>query len=292
MLSIFGSHLVLWLLKCNSIDNEMEYKMALSFKERAIAFGDFIYNLPSTIASGTANIIFGNKDLSYARKQDGSIQYYDGQPVRRHYKHLSFLDRVRIAGLVGLVLGAGRLLLDAASWLSHQVSAFVRDHETAIKRGFWIALAVASVAAATAALVAFAWPAAFAALTGYTLLGVSIASLAGPSLVAQIFVSAGLAAAFSSMITAAVAGTANTISYIKSLFSERDVDNSLSDDEDSQFMNSRQLYKDFSRQQDQRQQLEQIELSQGNSRGLFQQDSPSATLVNDNDSSVVIECKQ
>lgn len=207
--------------------------MALSFKEGVITFGHTIYNLPSTIATGTANLIFGNKDILNARDEKGALRLdkETKKPIIRSYDFLSLTDRARYNGLVGMVLGAGQYALSFGSWLSHQVSSFVSNHETAIKRGFWISLAVAGVAAASAAVLAFALPAAFAAVTGFSVLGLSIASIAGSSLVAQVFVSAGLAAGLSVAGTAAVASIANTVEYIGSLFTVRDASQASSEDQ-------------------------------------------------------------
>ncbi|KTD76389.1 hypothetical protein [Legionella waltersii] len=96
-------------------------------------------------------------------------------------------ETVNKPGLITLILGL-------TNWLLTGISNFVSNHKQAIATAFWASLAVAGAAALTVAL----WPAALAAVTGFTVFGVSIAAVVGTGFVAQVAATAGVAAALTS----------------------------------------------------------------------------------------------
>jgi hypothetical protein len=90
--------------------------------------------------------------------------------------------------------GLVTLALSALNWVFTGISNFVSNHKQAIATAFWASLAVAGAAALTVAL----WPAALAAVTGFTVFGLSIAAVVGTGFVAQVAATAGVAAALTS----------------------------------------------------------------------------------------------
>lgn len=93
---------------------------------------------------------------------------------------------------------------------SSAVTRFLKRNQTTIATAFWLSLVVAGAAALTL----FLWPAALAAVSGFTVAGLSIAAIAGPSIVAQIGLAAAIAFAATSVATYATVLAANVFSFI------------------------------------------------------------------------------
>ncbi|MFI4919230.1 MAG: hypothetical protein ACHP65_06720, partial [Legionellales bacterium] len=150
----------------------------MTLKEVGLGF----YNFPGTLISGVTDIIFGNDD----EKGTGP------------------LETARRLGLVGLVT-------TGLSTSLHAIAGFVRAHRQAITNAFWIALGVAAAVAIAAAVTAIFAPEILAAVVGFSLFGISVATLAGAGFIAQLGVLSGLAAAAAATATFAVATVYNAV---------------------------------------------------------------------------------
>lgn len=226
------------------------FKVGTGLKNGAVGF----YNLPGTLASGAATVVFGDPSINYVEdtirgnsfKKDTKIQYL----VNEKNEYLENEDGDKISptiftkmkkyGLIGTIgngivaVGsfAGKALLfigdlavraltaiaefamKAVTWVAGAITNFVSNHKKAITNIFWITLALAATAAVIGAIVAAANPVAFAAFVGFTVGGVSIASIAGASVAAQIGVTAAIVAA-ATVITSGIATTLyNGISFL------------------------------------------------------------------------------
>lgn len=154
----------------------------MTFKQFAYA----LYTLPAKIFAGIVSLVLGD----FARRNDGAAVKGEG-----------------FRGLLGLIL-------DGVKYLGKSVTNFLQDHKKAIAAAFWGSLLVAGAAVLTVAF----WPAALAAVTGFSVYGVSIASLVGTGFAAQL---AGVAAAATVLTSALVYTTAtvvNTFNAIKNFF--------------------------------------------------------------------------
>lgn len=208
-----------------NVQTETQQTTPNRFVRGLSAVGRFIYNLPAYTVTTVTHFILGNPEIEidssmFRGNIKDVVRYYDneGEPQARE---ATVWDRLRQLGLVGTLTMAGRFIIEAVSagviLVAQGLSSFVSQHQTAITRGFWITLGVAGALAATAAVVAFAWPAAFAAVVGFSVAGVSIASLAGATgLLGQIGIIAALGGVASVLGTTVVATIANTINWIKS----------------------------------------------------------------------------
>lgn len=154
-----------------------------------------IYNFPGNAVTAVGNFIFGNAKIQLNEES-------------------SRFSRLRRLGLVGSVLAA-------VEYLSTSISSFLSNHQTAITRGFWIGLATAAAVAITGTVLAFVYPGLVAAAATYTILGLSIATIAGTNVAAQIAVASAVAFAAANAATYAVATVYNAISSIVSFISEK-----------------------------------------------------------------------
>lgn len=114
-----------------------------------------------------------------------------------------------IPGLVGMVA-------NGVKGVSTSFSKLIKGQETTIATALWAAIVLAAAATATVVFV----PAVLAAVVGFSVAGVSIASLVGSAFVAQVAAVAILTAAatFSSVIS--VAAAIGVVSAIKGLFTK------------------------------------------------------------------------
>ncbi|MDI1352660.1 MAG: hypothetical protein PSV35_07840 [bacterium] len=163
-------------------------------------FASGVFNFPARVFGGLVALIAGD----YARNRNDVIK--DGEAS---------------SGLLGLVMDGAKLLLDGVKFLGRSITNFVKNHKQAIASAFWASLVVGGAAALTVAL----WPAALAAVTSFTIAGMSIAALVGTGFVAQVAATAGVAALVTSAAVYAAATVANVFSAIKSLFTAKETVN-------------------------------------------------------------------
>jgi hypothetical protein len=137
------------------------------------------------------------------------------------------------SGLVGLVVGDNKrdangavvgqtrgllgLIADGIKSVGRAITDFVKAHQKAISTAFWLSLAIGGAAALTVAL----WPAALAAVTGFAVYGVSIASVVGANFVAQVLATAAVAFAATSLAVYAAATVSNLFTAVKGLFAKK-----------------------------------------------------------------------
>jgi hypothetical protein len=166
----------------------------MTFKQ----FMNGVFTLPARAFGGIVAIVMGD----FARKEDGSVKA--GKPSN---------------GLFGLLMEGVKALVDGLKYLGRSITGFVKDHKQAIASAFWLSLIVAGAAALTVSF----WPAALAAVTGFSIAGISIASLVGTGFVAQVVATAGIAALLTSAAVYAVATISNICSAIHSFFTSKAV---------------------------------------------------------------------
>lgn len=162
-----------------------------------MAANDFFGNVflaPAWTFSKVTDLLLG----SYKRNQNGDILR-----VRKSESNTN-------SGLFGTIL-------DVLKYSARAVSNFIYNHQTAIAIAFWSSLALAGAAALTV----FLWPAALAAVTTFSIYGVSIASLVGTGLAAQVGAVAALTAAATSSVVFVSAAIVNTLNAVISFFSSR-----------------------------------------------------------------------
>ena len=164
----------------------------MTFKE----FMSTTFRLPARVFGGILALVLGD----YGRKRDGSIN-----------EKKSFL------GLLGLVIEGAKFILDLGKAIGRTVTNFIKNHQQAIASAFWMSLLVGGAAALTVAL----WPAALAAVTGFSIAGYSIASIVGTGFAAQVGATAGVAAVLSSAAVYSVAAVANFFSFVKGCFTKK-----------------------------------------------------------------------
>lgn len=162
----------------------------MTFKE----FATGVFLLPARTFSFFTGLLLG----SYDKDKYGQIKTdFEGNPVKTR-------------GLFGLAL-------DAVKYIGLSVSNFISNHKQAIAVAFWSSLVTAGAAALTVAL----WPAALAAVVGFSVYGVSIASLVGTGFAAQVAATAGVAAALTSAAVYVGATVVNAFNGIRSFFAGR-----------------------------------------------------------------------
>lgn len=170
----------------------------MTFKQ----FATGVFYLPARAVSGISALMLGATYLD----KDGEEQNFRG-----------------IFGLaVDAVRFVGNFILDATKFVARGITNFITNHQKAISVAFWSSLALAGAAALTVAF----WPAALAAVTGFSVGGVSIASLVGTGYFAQVGAVAGVAAAATSAAVYVGATIINTITAIGSFFAGRKKGNS------------------------------------------------------------------
>lgn len=161
---------------------------------------------------------------------------------------VAYLPGTAFSGLVNLLLGstkrneAGKvvavnrglfgLVLDGAKFVGSAIADFISNHKKAIATAFWASLAVAGAAALTV----FLWPAALAAVTTFSIYGLSIAGVVGANTLLQIGAVSALAFAATSVATYLTAAAVNAISAIANCFKrpsskKEEPDSSSSDEE-------------------------------------------------------------
>lgn len=137
--------------------------------------------LPATILGGLSTLILGD----YDRDEHG------------------------VAKKQGVFRGILGLTLDLVKYIGRNITNFLVDHKDAIATSFWLSLLAAGAAAA---VVAF-WPAALAAVTGFTIAGYSIGAFF-TGFTAQVAATAGVAAVLTSAAVYSVATVANVCKFI------------------------------------------------------------------------------
>ncbi len=153
-----------------------------------------VFHFPAALLSGLSGFLFG----SYQKFENGDyITDKNGKALTN-------------PGLFGYLAMGFTATFRA-------VSNFVSNHETAIATAFWASLVVAGAAALTLAL----WPAALAAVAGFSVFGLSIAALVGTGVVAQVGVAAALAAAATSVAVYAGAAVVNSFIAVKNWIGNR-----------------------------------------------------------------------
>ncbi|CAM2874043.1 transmembrane protein [Legionella steigerwaltii] len=165
--------------------------MALT-REQLSNFGKAVAYLPANALTGLSSLLLG----STVTKSDGSPKIVKGQVLVT-------------PGLLGY-------LAEGIKAVGRSATDFLKAHKTAITVAAWASLAVAGGLALTLAL----WPAALATVAGFTIAGLSIAAIAGPSAIAQIGLAAGLAAAATSVATYVGAAVGNFVSWVASCCKE------------------------------------------------------------------------
>jgi hypothetical protein len=158
-----------------------ENKMALNFAKIARQAGSAVYNLPSSIAVGISTLFVGNPE-------------YQGKT--------GFLNGFLSLGIVGSLYLAVR-----------SVSSFLNNNRNAINLAFWVALGFAAAVAVAGAVMALWFPAALAAVTGFSIYGISIAAIAGANVVAQVAVASGLVAGAAAALTFAGTALVNLVTW-------------------------------------------------------------------------------
>lgn len=156
------------------------------------------FELPATILSGATSLLFG----SYQKNKEGEIKY-----TRDENNQRVALTNPGLFGYIAMGITYG----------FRAVGNFVSNHKTAIATAFWASLVVAGAAALTLAL----WPAALAAVAGFSVFGLSIAAVVGTGVVAQVGVAAALAAAATSVAVYAGAAVVNGINAVIGFVAER-----------------------------------------------------------------------
>lgn len=130
-------------------------------------------------------------------------------------------DEQNFRGLFGLTVDAVKfvtnMILDATKFVVRGVSNFIANHQKAISVAFWSSLVVAGAAALTVAF----WPAALAAVTSFSIAGVSIASVVGTGFAAQVSAVAAVGAIATSALVYTGAAIYNTITGIRDFFVNR-----------------------------------------------------------------------
>lgn len=167
-------------------------------------FATGVFYLPAGVFSGLTNLFLG----SYVKDNRGNYVTDDEGNYMRN------------RGLFGLTL-------DAAKYIGTGISNFISNHKKAIAVAFWSSLAVAGIAALTVAL----WPAALAAVTGFTVFGVSIASVVGTGFAAQVAATAGVAGALTSVGVYVGATVVNAFNALKDCFTNWRKSSSKSENE-------------------------------------------------------------
>lgn len=190
-------------------NNNYEYFAEPTFGQKVVRgikqIPSVIYNAPGNLASGIVAFLFGSNAKTKNER---------ARVARNEGRGLTAFETIRNAGLLGLVLGL-------TIWFANSLSTFVSNHKTAITRGFWVALASAALVALTLGIMAVAWPAGLALITGFTVYGFSIAALAGASLVAQVGVAAGIAAGLAAVGSAVVATVVNAAIALRNWAGEK-----------------------------------------------------------------------
>ncbi len=163
-------------------------------------FKDFakgVFYLPAYAVSGISALLLGATYLD----QEGEKQNFRG-----------------IFGLaVDAVRFVGNFILDATKFVARGITNFITNHQKAIAVAFWSSLVLAGAAALTVAF----WPAALAAVTEFTVAGVSIASLVGTGYLAQVGAVAAAATVATSAVVYVGAAVINTFTAIGAFFSGR-----------------------------------------------------------------------
>lgn len=116
-----------------------------------------------------------------------------------------------IPGLVGLVL-------NGVKGVATSFSKLIKGQETTIATALWAAIILSAAAAATVAFV----PAVLAAVVGFSVAGVSIASLVGSSFIAQVAAVAALTGLAAMTSVFSVAAAVGVVRAIKGLFTKAD----------------------------------------------------------------------
>jgi hypothetical protein len=176
----------------------------MTFKE--LATGAFY--LPARIFSGITGLLLG-EDYVNSKGKKAVFNGLFGVTVDA----VKFVLNV----LLGAVQYIANSLLNAAKYLVRGISNFIGNHQKAIAVAFWSSLVVAGAAALTVAL----WPAALAAVTGFTIGGISIASLVGTGFAAQVAATGGVAAIATSAVVFTGAAIVNTLTGIRDFFVNR-----------------------------------------------------------------------
>lgn len=168
--------------------------------------------LPAKAFSGLNGLLFGS--YKYEQDKDGIVVDKNGDKViQKGFRNVREVE----PGILGSIL-------DGIKFLGRTLSNFVHNHEQAIATAFWTSLVVAGAAVLTV----FLLPAALAAVTTFTIAGVSIASVVGTGLVAQLGAVAAVAAAVTSAAVYLTAGITNTINWISDCFtSKNELDSSM-----------------------------------------------------------------
>lgn len=151
---------------------------------------------------------------------------------KRIFFGLVYLPANIFAGLTKLVLGSDEknekgstkanpglfgLILGGLSYMARGVGNFVSNHRTAIATAFWTSLAIGGAAALTVGL----WPAALAAVVGFSVYGTTIASLVGTGFAAQVG-AVGVVAAIATSLNVYVAATVvNAFNAVRGWFAGR-----------------------------------------------------------------------
>jgi hypothetical protein len=164
----------------------------MTFKEFMVGTA----RLPAKILAGIFALVLGD----YARNEEGKAK-----------KNGVF------RGLLGLILDGFKLLLEIGKAIGRVTTDFIREHQDAIATAFWVSLLVAGAAALTVAF----WPAALAAVTGFTVAGYSIASLVGTGFAAQVAATAGVGAVLASAAVYAVAAVVNFFTALRDCFTRK-----------------------------------------------------------------------
>lgn len=144
---------------------------------------DTIYNIPSTVVTFVSNVIFGNNEADV-----------EGKP--------EFVQSLIRGGILGSIANGFYYAFQA-------VSHAARTHRDAINIAVWASLAVAAAVAITGAVLAAFYPAILATIVGFSVYGISLASLAGASVVAQVAVASGFAAAATQIVSYTAATLVN-----------------------------------------------------------------------------------
>lgn len=168
----------------------------MKFKE----FMGHVAMAPANAFSGLTSLILG----SYQRTKGGRIKTDDETG-----------EKLENWSLLYILTTAAHIGIEGIKRAGVAVAEFVSEHKKAIAAAAWISL----LAAGAVALTLFLWPAALAAVASFSIGGLSIAAIAGPSALAQIGLAAGLTAAAASVATyvsaAVVKGVSALIDFCK-----------------------------------------------------------------------------
>lgn len=143
-----------------------------------------LYNLPGTIVSGMSDLVFGNDKQNFSA---------DTPELAKEASR---------GGIIGSTLSVFYSV-------SQGISSLIRNNRSTISLAFWVTLGVAASVAIAGAVLASFYPAILASIVGFSLYGISIASLAGANVIAQVAVACGLAGAAASAVTYAGAAVVN-----------------------------------------------------------------------------------